>query len=254
MSTLSSIDCLDVYEDAEFYDLEFATREFEIPFYRKHARKAAGPVLDVACGTGRITLPLAIEGLDMTGLDISRPMLELARRKSAEQGLPVKWVEQDCRAIDLPRKFELIFSATNAMQHLLDLDSVCSFLQSGRKALQPGGKLILDVFNPDPAKLARPSTERYLHKKITLPDGRSIRVEVVSEYRPASQVLHFDLLYLAGEELLRTKQVNMRCFYPEELLALCRFNGLEVVDRFGEYDERAFTGASAKQILLCQSA
>lgn len=251
---MTPIDCLEIYEDAEFYDLEFATREIEIPFFRKAARNAAGPVLEVACGTGRITLPLARDGVDITGLDISRPMLEQARRKSTEEGLKIDWIEQDCRKIDLPRKFALILSATNAMQHLLDVESVCAFLQSARRALEPGGELILDVFNPDPAKLARTSSERYLHKEIVMPDGRSIRVETVSEYRPASQILHFDLFYLSGEDLLRTKSVNMRCFYPEELLALCRLNGLNVVSRIGDYDERTFDGLSPKQILVCRNA
>ena len=52
--------------------------------------------------------------------------------------------------------------------------------------------------------------------------------------------------------LVRTKQITLRCFYPEELLALCRFNGLEVMQRFGDYDETPFTKDSAKQILLCR--
>ena len=145
----------------------------------------------------------------------------------------------------------MAFSATNAMQHLLDLDSVCAFLASAREALVPGGRLILDVFNPDPAKLSRSSSVRYVHKVLPHPEGGEIRVEAASQYHVATQVLHFDLFYLRDGELLRTKQVNMRCFFPEELLALCRFNGFEVIQRFGSYEEDAFTDASPKQILLC---
>jgi SAM-dependent methyltransferase len=223
---MTPLDCLEVYEDAEFYDVEFRTRTLEIPFYRKHASLSGGPVLEVACGTGRLTLPIARDGVDVSGLDVSRPMLERARQKSASEGLNVEWYEQDCRKMRLPRSYALIFSATNAMQHLLDVDSACAFLRSAREALKPNGILILDVFHPDFRKLARPYTERYLHKTIESPDGRLIRVETASEYHPATQVLHFDLFYFHGEELLRTKQVNMRCFFPEELVALCRWSGL----------------------------
>jgi ubiquinone/menaquinone biosynthesis C-methylase UbiE len=246
-------DCLDIYEDAVFYDLEFATRDTEIPFFLRHARAASGPVLEVACGTGRLTLPIAREGIDIAGIDISAPMLEQARLKSRAENLNVNWLEQDCRNMHPGRLFALIFSATNAMQHLLDVDSACAFLRSASRTLLPGGRLIIDVFNPDPAKLLRPATERYLHKTITTPSGGTIRVETASHYRSDTQVLHFDLFYLNGSGLLRTKSVNMRCFFPEELLALCRFNGLEVVHRFGNYDESSFAAGSPKQIIICQS-
>lgn len=245
------LDCLDLYEDAEFYDLEFSDRSHEIPFFLKHALAAGGPVLEVACGTGRITMPIARAGVDITGLDVSAPMIEQARKNAG--GLVIPWFVQDCRAIEMNRKYALIFSATNAMQHLQDLDSICAFLRSAREALAPGGTLILDVFNPDPAKLSRKRSTRYVHKRLLQPDGTEIRVEAASEYRADSQVLHFDLFYMRHEELLRAKRVNMRCFYPEELLALCRMNGLEVQRRFGSYDEQEFGGNSSKQILFCKS-
>jgi len=250
---MTPLDCLDLYEDAEFYDVEFSTRDLEIPFFRKHARQAGGPVLEVACGTGRITLPIAREGVDVTGLDVSRSMLEQARRKACAEGLNIEWIEQDCRDMNHARRFALIFSATNAMQHLLDFESACAFLQSAHGLLAPGGRLILDVFNPNLIKLARTFAARYLHKTIATPDGQSIRVEAATEYHADTQILHFDLFYLRGEQLVRTKRVNMRCYFPEELLALCRYNGLEIVNRFGDYDEGQFSGSSAKQILICQS-
>lgn len=251
---MKPLDCLELYEDAGFYDAEFSARCTEIPFYRRQAQVCGGAVLEVACGTGRLTLPLARDGIDVTGLDVSRPMLELARRNTAAEGLQIEWLEQDCRDIRHPRRFALVFSATNAMQHLLDWESVCAFLQSAQRVLQPDGQLILDVFNPNPTKLARTAATRYLHKIVVGPDGEPIRVEAASHYRSDRQVLHFDLFYLKNGQVLRTKQVNMRCFFPEELLALCRSNGLEVVRRFGDYDESPFGSESPKQLLICRPA
>lgn len=124
---MKPLDCLDVYADAEFYELEFATRGHEIPFFLQQAELSKGPVLEVACGTGRITLPIARAGIEITGLDVSRPMLDLARRKAEAENLAVTWIEQDCRQINCAQSFALIFSATNAMQHLCDLDSVNAF-------------------------------------------------------------------------------------------------------------------------------
>ena len=72
-------------------------------------------------------------------------------------------------------------------------------------------------------------------------------------YDAASQILAFDLYHMRDTECIRTKKVSMRCFYPEELMALCSFNGLKVCDRYGNYDKSPFTSDSPKQILLCQA-
>ena len=142
-------DCMDIYEDAEFYDQEFANRGREIPFFLKQAKLAGGPVLEVACGTGRITLPIAQASIKITGLDISRPMLERARHNAEVERLAVTWLEQDCRRINADRAFALIFSATNAMQHLHDFDSVNAFLTSAKNALRH-----IRINGPDSAFLA----------------------------------------------------------------------------------------------------
>jgi ubiquinone/menaquinone biosynthesis C-methylase UbiE len=243
---------MDIYADAEFYDQEFANRVLEIAFFQKQARSLGGPVLEVACGTGRITLPIARTGIEITGLDISRPMLERARRKAEAEHLAITWLEQDCRQINADQAFSLIFSATNAMQHLHDLDSINAFLISAKHALRPQGTLILDVFNPDPAKLARTIARRYHHKTILDATGREVRVEATSQYNSATQILGFTLFYVRSGELIRTKNVNMRCFFPEELMTLCRFNRLEIVQRYGDYDETPFNSNSPKQILFCR--
>lgn len=244
---------LEVYEDAAFYDVEFAQRSHDAEFFIAHALAIGGPVLEVACGTGRITLPIAQAGVEVAGLDITRSMLDRAREKSEAQGLNIEWLNQDCREIRSDTRFQLIFSATNAMQHLHDLASINAFLRSARQSLAPGGTLILDVFNPDLTKLARAPSERYTHKRVKDLDGTELSVEASTRYDTASQVLAFDLYYMRGTACVRTKKVSMRCFYPEELMALCALNGLKVVHRYGNYDKSRFTSNSPKQILLCQA-
>ncbi|HEX7816135.1 class I SAM-dependent methyltransferase [Dyella sp.] len=245
---------MDIYDDAAFYDREFATRDHDVPFFLKQAQLAGGPVLEVACGTGRITLPLARAGIDVAGLDVSRPMLERAQQKSQAEGLSLAWLEQDCRHIEVEPVFALVFSATNAMQHLHDVESALAFLTSARKALRPGGILLLDVANPDVARLARPAGTRYVHKTFVDDRGREVRVELATHYEAASQILAFTLHYLVGDVQLRTKSVRMRCYFPEEMLALCRCAGLDVVRRLGNYDESPFVDGSPKQLLFCRAA
>jgi SAM-dependent methyltransferase len=250
---MKPVDFLDLYADADFYDLEFRSRAHELPFYEAWARRAAGPVLEVACGTGRLTLPLARAGVDVTGLDVAPAMLARARRKAEEEGLRVEWLLQDCRAFTSPRTFALIFLASNALQHLHDRTSLEAFFARARRHLAPGGLLILDVFNPDVRKLSRGPDARYHFKDFPDAHGQPIRVEAASEYDAGAQLLRFRLHYLdaAGGEV-RTKQVTMRCFFPEELLALCHHNSFEVLQRYGDYSEQPFTSGAPKQILICR--
>ncbi|MGC4062772.1 MAG: class I SAM-dependent methyltransferase [Aquabacterium sp.] len=244
---------MDVYEDAAFYDAEFAQRNHDADFFLQQSLKIGGPVLEVACGTGRITLPIAKHGIKIVGLDVTLPMLDVARRKAKDASLDIAWLHQDCRDIQVQDSFKLIFSATNAMQHLHDGLSINAFLQSAKRALRPGGTLILDVFNPNLHKLARASSTRYLHKTVSDEGGIPMRVEASSRYDSATQVLVFDLYYMREDKCIRTKKVSMRCFFPEELMALCAFNGLKVRHRYGDYDMSPFTSNSPKQILFCEA-
>ncbi len=244
-------DVLSLYQDPEFYDAEFATRDREIPFYRRWSEKTGGPILEVACGSGRLTLPIAEQGLEIVGLDLSAPMLARARVNSARRGVTsVEWVHQDCRTMELGRTFKLIFSATNAMQHLTDGESLDAFLGAARRHLTDG-LLILDVMNPAVKKLSRTADQPYAFKSFTMPDGRTIDVEARSWYRADLQQLRFTLTYRQEGQIVRTKDVAMRCIFPEELRALCRHNGLAILEQYGDYDERPFGADSGKQILIC---
>ena len=236
--------CMKIYKDAELYDAEFSERSHEIPFYLRWAKKVDGKTLEVACGTGRITKPLADEGVNIIGSDLCPSMIQRAQEKFPT----MKWLVQDCRSISMNEKFDLIFSATNAMQHLHDSKSILGFLNSAREHLSDRGLLILDVFNPHPAKLSRSVNEEYLHKKFD-----DVKVMISSEYDRAHQLLKFTLRYLREGCEFHRKNIAMRCFYPEELLLFCHAAGLEVVDRFGDYEKADFSKDSPQQILVCRS-
>lgn len=250
---MSDAETLALYEDAAFYDVEFATREHELPFFRRAAARTGGPILEVACGTGRLTVPLAEDGHEIVGLDLSAPMLERARKRAAAHGVTIQWVHADCRTMAIGRRFALIFSATGAMQHLLDFEAARAFLAAARDHLAPGGTLILDVFNPDIRKLARPPIS-YRFKQFTDAAGETITVDATSRYAADVQQLRFNLEYRIGDRLVREKRVTMRCFFPEELLALCRNAGFEVAARYGDYEESPFTADSARQIVVLGAA
>ncbi|MGN6672908.1 MAG: class I SAM-dependent methyltransferase, partial [Thermomicrobiales bacterium] len=87
------------YTDAEEYDRENGTSGPDLDYYLDLARTTSGPGLDLACGTGFLTIPFARLGLTMVGVDRGPEMLALARRKAGT--LPIRWVQADCRTLDL---------------------------------------------------------------------------------------------------------------------------------------------------------
>ncbi len=78
-------------------------------------------------------------------------------------------------------------------------------------------------------------------------------MRATTSYDAAAQVLRFTLDYLRDGVCVRTKKVSMRCYFPEELSALCRLAGLDIAQRYGDYDQCLFTSTSPKQLLLCRS-
>src|ERR687893_2655096 len=109
-------DNLEEYADPVDYDWRYSS-DTGVAFYSALAWEAGGPVLEIACGTGRVAIPIARQGFAVTGLDVVPGMLERARSKSA--GLPARWVEGDARTFDLGEQFRLIFLTGNAFQAFL---------------------------------------------------------------------------------------------------------------------------------------
>src|SRR5258705_8241998 len=109
-----------LYRDGRHYDALNSFLVADIPFYVEEARKAGTPALELGCGTGRLTIPIAQSGVEIVGLDLSPSMLAHARTKAEAARLAINFVEGDCRLFDLGRKFALIYMAFNSMQHLHD--------------------------------------------------------------------------------------------------------------------------------------
>jgi len=132
---------------AQTYDSVVPDWPGEIDFYRElaaetHAR--GQKLLEIACGTGRVAIRLAREGVQMVGMDLSEPMLEVARGKSA--GMQnMRWVHGDMRSFDLGETFGLVIIPGHSFQHLNSAADQAACLESIRRHLSPGGRLVLHL-------------------------------------------------------------------------------------------------------------
>ena len=142
---------------APYYDLIHDGQDGDAEFYVGNALKMAGDTLVAGCGSGRIALPMAMGGLDVVGLDISLPMLDICRARQAALGSirgRLALVQADARAFALRRKFDFIVLPYRVFMHLLTpADRSCA-LTCLHQHLKDGGTLMLDLWSPNRSERA----------------------------------------------------------------------------------------------------
>lgn len=244
-----------LYDDAGLYDL-VAPRDPEMErFYVEAAGGVGRTVLELACGSGRITVPLAASGVDVTGVDISPTMLERARAALAESGVTAKLIEADMRSLDLGRRFDAVVIAANSLLHLTTRDDFARAFDAIRQHLAPGGRLVFDVFVPSARLLSLPAGERNLLGDFTHPELGTIRIEETITYDPISQISRADWYWSTDDHRdFRHTPLEMRQIFPQELPLLLELGGLRLEARYGGFDRSEFTGQSRRQVCIASAA
>ncbi len=240
-----------IYFDGEHYD-SWTEREVDIPFYKEQVKKYGEPVLELGCGTGRITIPIARKGHEITGLDISKQLLERGKEKAEEEDLDIEWIRGDMKDFYLDRKFNLIFVAFNSIHHILTLEDMEKVLKNVKEHLKPDGRFIIEFFNPDLDILNRDPTEEHDVIEYEDPKGRGkVKITESTNYERANQIMHLKWFYeLDGK--VKEKEWSIRVWFPKEVEAIIKYNGLEIEHKYGDFDESPMTNNSAQHILICK--
>lgn len=249
----------DLYEDAGLYDRIVSPPADSLDFYLDEARASTGDLLELACGTGRLTIPLALAlaGQDrrVTGLDRAPAMLETARHKTADSGASIELVSGDMRHFALGRRFGFVFVGFNSLLHLTTNDELRECFACVRAHLAPGGTFAFDVFNPSITLLARARDERSTVMRLDDAELGEIHVETTIDYDAATQVSRGAWIFsAAGRPDYLTVPLHLRCIFPQELPTLLAVNGLELVARYGDFGREPFTSESPRQVCICRAA
>lgn len=239
---------------ARYYDAAYAVRRqlADAEFYRELARRAAGPVLELGCGTGRVLLPIAELGIPCTGLDASPRMLEVLRRRSEVPTL--RLVCQRMQAFDLPEeRFSLIFSAFRAFQHLCTVEDQLSCLARVRRHLAPGGRFAFDVFAPSMEGMARGEQPEQEDVRFELAGEEVVRFTSV-KVDAASQILYLRMRYERQKDGARIDddvvEFRMRYFFRYELEHLLARAGFDELEFLGGFDGRSYDYVSGETVVV----
>jgi SAM-dependent methyltransferase len=250
------------YADAALYDYEYRRRRVDVSFYRQLVGEAIAPggrVLELACGSGRITTALLRAGHRVLGLDVSLPMLRQAAARIGRLGRAARdrgaLVCADMRQFALGTRFPVVVMAFNAFEHLYTRVEVRECLACVRAHLEPGGLLMFDVQNPDLGWLSRDPNKRWARTRFTHPrTGQQMIYSTNHEYDSVSQIVVIRLYYEPAAGSRAKRQVitlSQRKFFPAELEALLDANGFAVRARYGDFHGSPLAADSDTQLVVC---
>ena len=247
------------FSDPGYYTSAYCRRSEDVDYYLAAAVAHRGPVLEYGCGNGRIALPIARLGVEITGVDQSPNMLDDLRRKLREERSDVRrrvTVRRgDMRSVRLTSRFGLVLCTFNTLLHLYTRRDVERFLSRVRSHLRPRGWFVFDVSVPDPNELDRDPNRayhspRFRHATI----GEVVRYTEQFDYDPLRQTLNVEMRFepKAHPERAWTTPLTHRQFYPQELEALLHYNGLSVEELHGDFTQSPPDQLSDTLIYWCR--
>jgi SAM-dependent methyltransferase len=240
---------------ADLYDLEY-DHDYDLPFWLALAKREGGSVVEWGAGTGRLSVPLAVAGFDVTAVEVSKNMLE----KGREKGEAVKWVCGDMRSVALGRRYKLAICAFNSFLCLLSLDHALAFLRNAREHLELGGLLGIEISAFSPEELCDlpggPALRHDFTRKLL---QRTLERLSASQYDAASQLLQMRLFYeLYGREgkleNKRMHELTIRIVGRGELELMLLLAGFEIEAVSGGFEGEPFTANSDHLIMLARQA
>jgi SAM-dependent methyltransferase len=253
-------------QEVQLYDVAVPDWPGEIDFYRAIAmevKERGGSVLEVGCGTGRVTLQLAQQGISIMGMDISPAMLSIARQKSQE--LPnVRWVESDMLSFDLGERFDLIIIPGHSFQFMLTPEDQLACLNCIRHHLTPHGKLVLHINHDDLNWLGGLSEGRGtdFQLKGEYPQNSrkgSVRAWTAWSYdagtQTASAIDAWEFIGEGGKILERKESAPKRlhCVFPFEMEHLLARAGFETEALYGNFFREKLQNTSPDMIWVAHT-
>ena len=233
--------------NVETYDARTATPPGEIEFYVEHARRSGGKVLEVACGTGRVTWPVARAGIPIVGLDLAAGMLARAEGKRGQEDAATsaraRFVAGDMTSFELQERFSLAIVPFRAFLMLLTPELQRMALRRIHAHLEPGGRLIIDIFDPRLDLLAQEDfTPRREVPNLRHPiTGNTISVNVLARHNDhvqqrLSERWRFTEVDAEGKTIREEDEIiELRWIYRYEMRYLLELCGYQVEKEFSDY-------------------
>jgi cyclopropane fatty-acyl-phospholipid synthase-like methyltransferase len=218
-------------------------REKEVDFIVKELNLTEPKrILDLACGWGRHANRLASLGYDVTGVDITKGFLEIAKKETKEMNVKVRYILQDIRDINFNNEFDCVISMSTAFGYFDDDDNL-KVLENVSRALKKGGLFLLDLTNRD-------SIVRNFLPSVVVEKGKDLMIDI-HEFDPVEGRL-YSRRSVFRNGIMKEKPFFIREYTPTEIRDLLERVNLKVVKFFGNYDSSPFTMNSRRMIVIAE--
>lgn len=242
----------DLIYDANIYDGLNAFLS-DLPFYKRWLSKDKNArILELCCGSGRFTIPIAKDGYNICGVDNSSSMLEQAKAKASEAGLEIDFIKADIRTLNLHEKYDLIFIPFNSIHHLYTNQDLFDTLNVVKKHLKEEGLFLLDCYNPNIHYIIEGEKEQKEIAEYATSDGREVLIKQTMRYENTTQINRIEWHYFINSKFHSTQNLDMRMYFPQELDAYLKCNGFNIIHKYGGFEEESFNDSSEKQVFVCQ--
>jgi len=252
---------------ARYYDDVYTeqTAPADLPLYLHYAEQAPGSILELGCGTGRVTLPLARAGYQVTALDLAHDMLAILKRKLAQESAEVQAritvIQGNMADFELAERFGLVISPFRAFQHLLESEQQRRCLELIARHLLPGGRFVFNAFQPNLRYIVKAQELAGTFKQVneaTLSDEHRILRRYVQltphPGRQRHQILwKYEICDRFGKVVeTHLEEMWLRWFYRWEAEYLLELSGLEIMEAYGGFDKRPLDENAADLIFVCR--
>jgi SAM-dependent methyltransferase len=230
---------------AGVYDEHHAERDpaAAVDFLAGLAR--GGRVLELAIGTGRIALPLAVRGITVEGIDASQAMVDRLRSKPG--GDRIKVTIGDMAEVPVSGPFGLVYLVFNTLFGLLSQARQAGCFRSVARVLGPGGVFVIECFVPD---LGRFDRDQRVQTMAVAEDSATLEL---SRHDAAQQRITAQIVTLDAQGM-RMVPVALRYAWPSELDLMAQQAGLRLAERYGGWDRRPFDSASDGHVSVYRRA
>lgn len=249
---------------AELYDVANESRSRrDVDFFIDYAKRAKGRTLELGCGTGRVLIPTAISGCEITGLDLSSYMLRKCQANLSEELKEVQervsLIQGNMTDFQVGEMYSLVTIPFRPFQHLISVKEQKACLNRVNQHLLPQGRLLLDLSHCFPPAMYDPKywVEQESQRDLKLTGGRSLRCTIrIADFHRDQQYNDVELIYYVSYPDAKVERLvqafPFRYFFRYEVEHLLDLCGFKVLDLFGDYDRSKFSNDSPEMIFVAE--
>ena len=240
---------------ARFYDViyEKVRSGVDTEYFMNKILKTRGKVLEIGVGTGRFFIDALAKGANIYGIDISKNMIDVLKKKLAPEN-HYRVMTGDAVTMNLNFKYNLIIVPFRVFAHIFDTEKQILFLNNVYKHLSDNGRFIFDLFVPDP-KLMAEGIDNLTDFEGEYKPGKKVRRIVSSKTNIVNQLLDVTMKFIWDEDnkqIEKEWKLQMRIFFRYELEHLIKLSKLSLVNIFGDYQENLLNSDSKEFIVVCK--